>query len=499
MAITVVSRPSQYNAAYLPVEYVFTSDKSPNVISGESATGSLKSADNLGVDIEVGDDLVVVVTSTLPIVIGDFIKLENAGVYNGIHRVSEILVGTEGVNVSWFKIDTPFSVRVGGATDPFVTPISSVTVSKYYNNFSAVLDLYIEGSFIVRLRKKRNTNDQFVFDISNILQEYLGSDLNDLTETSHTVATDLAKDFYIQYAEEYDEITDGINNLTLQSFTDDSSNTFTAVNSTVPYVWLNNFSIDSVNYNLSDFYSDSIPNTSTRFLTNQPSTIEIGSNESYQLSFIQGTIKVRDDLKRRVITYDSTGSVIATTDTTLIISSSSEVVNVSCGTNNLGAIITAATAKYDVKIVYGTDVISETLTFSINSDCSKVDRRIEFVNKLGGLDAFTCKGKESKDMDIEKSVFKRTLNSSRTIPERSYTTVSVDSKEVHTLNTGIISKAERDWLIEMIESPECYIVLSGYRIPIQITDKFGIDKLAEDSFNIQFEYEFAFDRITQRN
>jgi hypothetical protein len=102
-------------------------------------------------------------------------------------------------------------------------------------------------------------------------------------------------------------------------------------------------------------------------------------------------------------------------------------------------------------------------------------------------------------MDIEKSVFKRTLNSSRTIPERSYTTVSVDSKEVHTLNTGIISKAERDWLIEMIESPECYIVLSGYRIPIQITDKFGIDKLAEDSYNIQFEYEFAFDRITQRN
>lgn len=491
MAITVVSRPSQYNAAYLPVEYVFTSDKSPNSIASEISTaGTLLGDSNSGEDVEVA-------CTALPLVVGDFIELENASGYSGIHRVSSIIIGTPGVNVTKFSIDTPVNTSV--ISGELLTPLASVTVSKYYNNFSIALDLYIEGAFIVRLRKKRNSNDQFVFDISNILQEYLGSDLNDLTETSHTVASDLARDFYVEYAEEYDEITNGINNLTLQSFTDDSANTFTAVNSTVPYVWLSNFSIDSVNYNLADFYSTSTPNTSTRFLTNQPSKIEIGSNESYQLSFIQGTIAVRDDLTRRVVTYDSTGAVIATTDTVLIVSSDSEVVNVSCGTANLGAIITASTVKYDVKMVYGTSVISETLTFNINSDCSRIERRIEFVNKLGGLDAFTCKGKESKDMDITKKIFKRALNSSRSIPERSVTTVSVDSKEVYALNSGIVSKEERDWLIEMIESPECYMVIDSYRIPIQITDKFGIEKLAEDSYNIQFEYEFAFDRITQRN
>jgi hypothetical protein len=476
---------------------VFTSDKDPNTISGESVSdGTLLGDSNSGEDV-------VVDCSALPIVVGDFIELENASSYTGIHRVSSIITGTAGVSVTRFSIDTPVNTDVLVAPN-LISPALSVTVTKYYNNFSVVVDLYIENSFIVRLRKKRNANDEFVFDVSNILQEYLGSDLNDLTETSHTVADNLAKDFYIEYAEEYDEITNGINNLTLQSFTDDSANTFTAVNSTVPYVWLNDFSINSVNYDLSDFYSSTSPNTSTRFLTNQPSTIEIGSDESYQLSFIQGTIiqggvVIRDDLKRRVITYDSSGSVIATTDTILIASSGSEVVNVSCGTTNLGATITAATVKYDVLIVFGTSVISETLTFNINSDCSKIDRRIEFVNKLGGLDAFTCKGKESKDMDIDKKVFKRSLNSSRVIPERSITTVSVNSKEVYALNTSIVSKEERDWLIEMIESPECYMVIDSYRIPIQITDKFGIEKLAEDSYNIQFEYEFAFDRITQRN
>lgn len=491
MAITVVSRPSQYNAAYLPIEYVFTSDKSPNSIASEISTaGTLLGTSNSGEDVKV-------TCTALPLVVGDFVELENASSYSGIHRVSSIITGTEGVNVTKFSIDTPVNTSV--ISGELLTPLLSVTVSKYYNNFSIALDLYIEGAFIVRLRKKRNANDQFVFDVSNIIQEYLGSDLNDLTETSHTVASDLARDFYVEYAEEYDEITNGINNLTLQSFTDDSANTFTAVNSTVPYVWLSNFSIDSVNYNLADFYSASSPNTSTRFLTNQSQEIKIGSNESYQLSFIQGTIGVKDDLKRRVITYDTTGAVIATTDTTLISSSDSEVVNVACGTANLGAIITAATTKYDVKMVYGTSVISETLTFEIDTDCSKVERRIEFVNKLGGLDAYTCIGKESKDMDINKKIFKRSLNSSRAIPERSVTTVSVDSKEVYALNTGVISKEDRDWLIEMIESPECYMVIDSYRIPIQITDKFGIEKLAENSYNIQFEYEFAFDRITQRN
>jgi hypothetical protein len=144
-------------------------------------------------------------------------------------------------------------------------------------------------------------------------------------------------------------------------------------------------------------------------------------------------------------------------------------------------------------------VISETLNFVLNDDCGRVSRRIEFLNKIGGLDAFTCKGKESKDMDIEKRTMKRVLNYPRSIPERSITTTGTESKEIHTLNTGLVTEKEKDWLIEMLESPEAYMVLSGYRIPIQIFTDFSFQKLQEGLYNTTFEYQFAFDRITQRN
>lgn len=491
MAVTVVSRPDQYNAAYLPIEYVFTSDKSPNSISAEISNAvTLLGESNSGDDVEVA-------STALPIVIGDYVLFENCGVYNGVHRVATIITGTAGINVTRFTIDTPVISSV--ISGNLLIPLVSGTASKYYNNFSLVLDLYVAGSFVVRLRKKHNADNEFIFDVSRVLQEYVGSDLLSLTETTGSVAVDLSKEFYIEYGEEYDEISNGIATLTLQTLTDDSSNTFEVVNATVPYVWMDDFSISSTTYSLADFYSTSSPITTTRWLTNQPSSIDIGSSESYQMSFIQGSIAVKDNLKRRVITYDINGSVIATTDTLITASAGSAVNNIACGVANLGAIITAATVKYDVLMVYGSSVISETKTFVINDDCSRVARRIEFVNKLGGIDAFTCKGKETKDMDIDKKIMKRVLNSPRSIPERTITTTGLSSKEVYTLNTGIVDKETKDWLIEMLESPEVYMVISSYRIPIQINTKFGFEKLQEGLYNTTFEYEFAFDRITQRN
>ena len=278
MALTVTQRPDSYSAAYLPVEYKFTSDLSPNSISSEiDSNGTLFGSDNSGEDILVG-------TQPLPLVVGDYVYLENAGVYNGVHRVSGINNGVEGISVTGFFIDTPVTTNT---TLPGILK-QAVEVSKYYNNYSAVLDVYISGSFVVRLRKRRDFNNEFVFDLSSIIQEYLGSDLLALGTSTTLTATDLAKSVYIQYAEEYDVITDGIADLTLGSFTDDSVNTFTAVNSTIPYVFMKDFSISSTNYNLSDYWENNITGSNTyELLTAQPN-VRIKAEDSYQVSFING-------------------------------------------------------------------------------------------------------------------------------------------------------------------------------------------------------------------
>jgi hypothetical protein len=67
------------------------------------------------------------------------------------------------------------------------------------------------------------------------------------------------------------------------------------------------------------------------------------------------------------------------------------------------------------------------------------------------------------------------------------------------VNSGIVSRDEKEWLLSLIESPEVYIVVDGYRLPVQLTTDFSIEKLAEYSYNVSVEYELAYDKIIQRN
>ena len=507
MALTVVNRPDSYSAAYLPVEYKFTSDLSPNSVAGESnSTASLRGTSFSGADVLVNTS-----TQPLPLIVGDFVYIENAGEYNGVHRVSSILSGLAGVSVTEFYIDTP--VVTEEIVIPFLNNVIKIAaeVSKYYNNYNAVADVYIGGSFVVRLRKKRDFNDEFIFDLSSIIQEYLGSDLLTLGTTTTSTTVDLSKEVYIQYAEEYDTISNGIATLTLTAFTDDSTNTFTAVNSTIPYVFMNDFSISSTNYNLSDYYAANALFTSAsayNWLTRQPD-VRIGSNDSYQMSFINATQTyngspnpIAVDLDLVLKTYDSQGALLATdiivldTDTTTNLEG---VYNVPVGPANLSAYITSNVAKYEVRARIDGFTLANYKTFIIEDDCNRILRRFEWVNSLGGIDSFTFKGKEVRDIDIEKQTFKRIIGASRSIPERSVTTFGVQTKDVYTVNSGIVSKVEKEWLINLLESPEVYLIVDGYRLPVQVNSTFGFEKLGEDSYNVTMEYELAFEKIIQRN
>ena len=507
MALTVVNRPDSYSAAYLPVEYKFTSNLSPNSVAGESnSTASLRGTSFSGADVLINTS-----TQPLPLIVGDFVYIENAGEYNGVHRVSSILSGLAGVSVTEFYIDTP--VVTEEIVIPFLNNVIKIAaeVSKYYNNYNAVADVYIGGSFVVRLREKRNFDNEFIFDLSSIIQEYLGSDLLTLGTTTTSTTVDLSKEVYIQYAEEYDTISNGIATLTLTDFTDDSANTFTAVNSTIPYVFMNDFAISSTNYNLSDYYATNALFTSAsayNWLTRQPD-VRIGSNDSYQMSFINGTQTyngspnpIAVDLDLVLKTYDSQGALLATdiivldTDTTTNLEG---VYNVPVGPANLSAYITSNVAKYEVRARIDGFTLANYKTFIIEDDCNRILRRFEWVNSLGGIDSFTFKGKEVRDIDVEKQTFKRIIGASRSIPERSVTTFGVQTKDIYNVNSGIVSRDEKEWLLSLIESPEVYIVVDGYRLPVQLTTDFSIEKLAEYSYNVSVEYELAYDKIIQRN
>lgn len=533
MALSITDRPDRFVSAYLPVEYKMTSTRMPNSRSDESSSGTIygiktnqaanQSPVNVGTQILVSASLFDVANQ---LIVGAYVLLENAGVYSGVHRITEVTgSGLNGSNVYEFKIsavvqspnanlNNTYQSQTGERFHP-LSALNAVTVSKWYNNYSAIADLYISGNFVARFRRKVDLNDEFVFDFSTVLQEYLGSDLATLDSTTlYQDSTDLSKDFYIEFAQEFDVIdSSGLATLTIGSFTSDSANTKTAVNSVIPYVGMNDFSIFSTNYDMTDYAKTSIPFAEQRFLTNQPSEIVIGENEHYALSYVNNVNFIsglpilfsNGDTILAVRTYDSQGSQIADNRITIkteLSANRKKTQSVLVGTSNLAAYITAETVKYEVFVLYGNSGgqrVTEIKTFLIDSNCYRNSFRFEWVNKLGGIDGFTFTGKYTRNSDIKKEVFKRSLNSTRTIPERQTTTLNVTSEEIHSVNSGIVNKATRDWLEELLESPEVYLIVDSYRLPIQVNTKFGFEKLGEDSFNINFEFALAYDKITQRN
>ena len=222
---------------------------------------------------------------------------------------------------------------------------------------------------------------------------------------------------------------------------------------------------------------------------------------------ILGSSATSVEVRLYVTTFNSQGNQIA--DTLNIIKGSSiswrKAQSVLVGTSNLGVLITPETVKYQVRIGLKDasssfdSTLTERKTFIIDDNCYRDEFRFEWLNKLGGIDAYTFTGKHSKTTDIEKEVFKRSLNSARSIPERQTTTLKVDSKDIHNVNSGIVNYETRLWLDELLESPEVYLVVGSYRLPVQITGSYDYEKLAEDSYNVGFEFELAYDKITQRN
>ncbi len=275
MAVTLISRPDGFSSAYVPVEYTFTSDIAPpsgnyvqTIVSVEKVTENI--ATNHGFDI---DAVAVLIVAPFPDVkVGQFLEIlnTNKGLYNGVFRIERISNQTDAL----FQIEGPFVGNDDGGTG-----------GRFLKDYSVVVDLFINDTFTTRLRAQHDQNSNFVFDISEELQAFIGSDLLTYGATGIAASTDVCKNFFVQYTEEFAELNTvtNIDEVELKTpFTDDSENTLIAVNAVVPYVEARNNVIKSTAIDLSDF-TITESSVGKRFLTNQPSSIKIGEADHYQL------------------------------------------------------------------------------------------------------------------------------------------------------------------------------------------------------------------------
>ena len=485
MAITVVSRPNNFSSAYSPVEYTFTTNSVGVEGVVESVIDSTGTLEGLAIFVIEG------LTGSGIQVAGGILTISNTpdGIYDGEHVVHSAF-GDGRV-----RVESPF--------------IGNATGNSSYTRLNAafVCDLYIDNSFVIRKSMFADENGEYIFDFSRSIQIQLGNDMapEALGSATSALNAEASALVHVEYTESFDAIVDGIATPTLlpEVLVDDSANEVTIINADVPYLEWELGSvrsqISSIGTDLSEFVVDSI--ASNRFLTNSPSVIDIGRNESYQLSAI---IDYDDSVayRRKITKYDAAGVLLGSFKNTIGVGFDS-VWNLTCGTRDI-SFITSDAFSYDVSIVDNDNsdaLMSEVVTFKISDKCSATETRFVWLNTRGGYDAFTFRSPRK----LKSKVSKRTFSPARSYPvsigNREEAVIDVKAQDNLTTSTNKVTKEVAEWLQELLESPQVFIELEhtnplhSNRIPVTLVNK---NRSIVDSynglFNVSLRYKFAFEK-----
>lgn len=403
------------------------------------------------------------------------------------------------------------AITVNNTIDPYLpvfNPIVFTVSSTNYaqSNFFYIADIYINSAVTMTSRLKfvpyPGQNYGYI-DVSGVLKNYLTSNPYALTDTGFEKNGNSILKYDIKWGEEYGP-SSGVT-----TYTNLATSTGYAFNGSLPHVNFGNQTTisDWTNWISLNYYN---PGTIT-FLTNAPRTINIRTGESYALYFLndasgnayEAFVAYKNAAGGAVgsQTISNTYNTVSTYDT--------RYQRICCGPANLT--VPANTAYYQVYLrAADTSTNSEIFRFNIDNSCSKasINYRLYFKNKYGGFDAFTFMGQYSRTVEIKKENFMSDggkfvgniysyLETGRAT--RQFNTIS---SETFKCTSGWITEAESDWLLDLVESPEVYIVSQQVAelVPIIVTDvNYTYKTVSKDQlFNLEVTFKPTYDNVRQQ-
>ena len=358
-------------------------------------------------------------------------------------------------------------------------------------------------------------------DVQGIMESYLTKNLG----TINTAATGAAfedcsnsyKEFTIKFGEEYEVL--GVLTVFMTPAYDTTLITF---NGCLP-----NYrdALNFVDYQIANKYLDYVDNSVTRkFLTNADAGSK-GKGQKVELTDKGFTYLLNDHVSDAVTgydisTYNSSGVIIAIHQINntigaaakkmlLIPTAPDSINNIDTATYITGApaqpLITSSVADYSITL-RGVGAASETIWFTVDSECRYEVRRLEFLNSLGGFDTFNFTKVSRKSETIERKFYKQNADNmvsgviDYSLQDKVKTQYYTRSSPKIKLNSDNLSVDVYNWLLELIESPEVYLWENGERIAIQNISSDWEEKRADtDSvFNLEIELELGIDNYRQR-
>ena len=416
-----------------------------------------------------------------------------------------------------------------------------------YEGFAYLLDVKDGSTLVGRLRVPPTTDGFGRFDMSGIMESYLSSDLGDLNTSNIdgiTANPNSWKQFTIELGwEHYNGGTYFISmpkNFTLPGAEDPVANVDLVVfNGSLPQYRrdVENF----YDWQATDYYKLYTQNSPAprrffrRFLTHQPShNVNDKNNLTCQITD-EGYLYLLYDHsgnpfdRYKIITFDSSGSTLSTavvqkptglTDHHLKLAAYPSTINDIASSELLSGsqpIITSTATSYSIQLFNNTTEESIVMCYNIDTECRYQTRRIEFLNSLGGFDYFNFTQVSRHSEQIERKFFKQNADDLTASGSINYDISNREKVQYYTksmpslkLVSNWISYEKFNWLLEMIESPEIYLIDTytndntletfNRRVPIKNIKENWEEKRSDTDqlFNLEINLEFGMDNYRQR-
>ena len=417
----------------------------------------------------------------------------------------------------------------------------TVNATRNYAGFAYLIDVKDGSTTVGRLKVPPTTEGFGRFDMSGIMESYISSDLGLLNGTNIDSVydnTNSYKDFTLEFGWVHyntgSATTSIPQTVTFPDTTTGTSYDLLTFNGSLP-----RYRRDVVNFydwQYNNYYEKYTDNSSTRkFLTNSPNGLISNSNYNQKLQYTdEGYIYVlydhaNDPIDEIVIQeYNSSNIAISTTVLTVptlttfnylripIGPASINKINSSYISTGSQPIISTNATSYYIALKGGGAIASEKFYFNIDTECRFETRRLEFLNSLGGFDYFNFTKVSRHTEDIERKFFETTPNDLSLTGAIDYSISSREKVQYYTksmpkmkLTSDWIDYNTYNWLLELIESPEIYLMDSYTapsgsteirRIPVKNIEGNWEEKVSsvDKVFNLEVNLEFGINNFRQR-
>lgn len=378
------------------------------------------------------------------------------------------------------------------------------STNKTATNFKYIFDIWYDGAFQHRFKIPARPDGYGVLNVARIIESLVTYDIEALTDFGILENPNSYKNIVVKVGEEYGATLVEYPNLAESSVT-------TAYNASLEFLEYPDFS--PATYSLSD--------SSKKFQTNSPASVDIHTGQNAWLHFYSTTAA---NVNRAIIkTYDTSGSLIDTFKVANNFSSASGFFRIGTGAIQLNQIdagdlisgsqpiIDGTVKSYTVNIAKSTDVAtSETKTYSIvDANCKYENYRLHWLNKIGGFDSFNFDLVSRKRTSIQRKNYKKVAGAVALVlgspnffyskDDRGDAVYDLTYKRGIKITSNWVSDEVATWLEELFTSPEVYYENSDNElIPIIINNTEYEEKKKANIKLINYELDFSFAHSNER-